>query len=520
MTAARKRPPADLLSLERQLARYPRPGRTAPAVFAGFPAPYAVGMSNLGFQFLLDALRRSGAFRVERFFAGGGGRTLETGAPLDRAAVLFCSISWEEDYVLLARTLSEAGIEPLRERRTGGPVIVAGGAAVSGNPMPVSAIVDAVVLGEGEGPVETITRRLPAAAAAGRESILETILSIEGVMQPGGAGRFAAPADPDMFPRSTIVSPETVFPDTLLVEVARGCPGRCAFCLATALYGPWRTMPPGRFEEILDGASGSIARVGLVSTAVAAHPGFGDLVEAALVRGMTPSFSSLRAEDIDGRTAALIGRAGTRSAALAPESGSERIRRIVGKRVPDERYLEAAGLLAEAGVRRLTLYFLVGLPGEDGAAFEETDRFLSAMARAAAPARLSAHVNTVVQKAWTPMQFHHLPPAAEIASRMGRIERACRRLGIAVKLKSIRSSLRQAVLGAGDEAVGRAVVRLAAGGISWRKALAVEGVDRDLPHRPRRPGERLPWDALAGPAVRDALERRWRRIGERTGRDG
>ncbi|MBN1884988.1 MAG: radical SAM protein [Candidatus Krumholzibacteriota bacterium] len=514
MTAARKLPPHDFLSRETRLVAYPAPERGAPSVYVGYPADYATGMANLGFQFLFDALSRTGTLRVERFFLGCGGQTIETGAPIAGADLLLVSVSWEEDYVNLVRILAGAGIEPLRERRTVGPAIIAGGAAVSGNPYPVSAIVDAVVLGEGERPIAGLCRAVEETAGAGKNGLLETITGIEGVMPAGGRGRFARPADPGSFPHSAVLSPQTAFPGVLLVEIARGCPGRCAFCLATALYGAYRPMPRERFAAILDLAAGKSNRAGLVSTAVAAHPDLAGLVNEAQARGMVPAFGSLRAEDIDGETAGLIGGAGARSVALAPESGSERLRALIGKRVADVVYLDAARLLAAAGVRRFTLYLLVGLPGEGNKTDEETDRFLAAFAAAAAPAKTAVHVNTVVPKAWTPMQFHAVPGVATLDARMRRIEAVCRRLGFAVRRKNLRSSLRQAVFSAGNEAVGRAAVRLAAGGVSWRRALLDEGVDPDFIHRPRGIDKPLPWDSIEGPVARASLERRWQRLEE------
>ena len=379
-------------------------------------------------------------------------------------AILF-SISYEEDFINVVRMLHEAGVPSLRERRGGRPIVIAGGPAVSANPMPLVDIVDAMALGEGEETLGAIVHELEemGRGEAERQSpgepgaFLEALARIPGMLVPGhsraGVG-FREPVSPSRFPRSVIITPESAFPDTMLVESGRGCPGACAFCLATALYRPFRFMPLSAFEELAENLHPAVKKIGLVSTAVAANPDFVPIVKLLASRGIAVSFSSLRAEDLDDEKAALVGSIGTASVSLAPESGSERVRFALGKRVADEVYFNAAASLRAAGVAHFTLYLLIGCPGDDDAALAETEVFMGRFRKAIGGRGFSVHVNPLVPKPWTPLQFYAMPEERELALRQRAVERSLRKLGLGVQMKSVRSALRQALFSTGDEADG------------------------------------------------------------------
>ena len=496
---------------------FPTPGRHAIPVFTGYPAPYRVGMSNLGFHFLFRGLRKSSQLRVERLFSDTAPFTVESGAPLSSAVVILFSVSYEEDYLNLVRMLVQSGISPLREERGGRPIVIAGGPAVSANPIPITGIVDVVSLGEGERPLQGIIDVLCEGKRQEPQQILDRLAEVSGLFIPGSADRrtfFSPPAELVDFPRSVIITPDTVFSRTLLVESGRGCPGACSFCLATAIYRPYRALPLSALDAFVSSLSDQPDRLGLVSTAVAAHPEFSAMVELLDSKGFSISFSSFRAEDLDDGKISLIGSVGTRSVSLAPESGSERLRFRMGKKIPDGIYFDAAARLRQAGVRHFGLYLLVGLPGETRETFQETRSFLQGFARAIGTRRFGVHVNVLVPKPWTPLQFHAMPSERELEERLVAMRHICHGLGISVKTKSVRSALRQAVLSLGDERVGKAIVHLVTRHVSWKKSLAIEGVDTRFPHRRKGIDTVFPWDAIDGPVDRRFLWRRFNHLAE------
>ena len=502
----------DLLEGERPLERFRAPGRRAPLIVAAYPSAYRTAMSNLGFHFLLRNLRRLTGARIERAFTDTAPYTLESGTPLSSAEAILFSVSYEEDFINLARMLVASGITLKRDERNGSPVVIAGGAAVSANPVPVADLVDAACLGEGEGTIERIAPMLDAGMASHRERLLEGLQKIDGIYIQGRGGSFPAKEALSEFPRSIILTPGTVFPDTLLIESGRGCPGYCSFCLATSIYSPYRAVSVEEVSAYLDGLTAKVGKVGLVSTAVAAHPRFGEIVESFLQRGIQVSFGSLRAEDLDEEKVRLLSRAGVKSVSLAPESGSERIRFRLGKRVEDRIYLDAVRMLIDAGIRRIGLYMLVGCPGEGIGTIDETRLFLYRIKEIARRGRLSLHVNPLIPKPWTPLQFYGMPGKRKLEIGLSAVRDLCGELGIAVHIKSLRSALRQATISLGDERVGRALCRYAEGRTSWGKALRSEGVTGEYLHEERGESSPFPWDGIVGPVTRESLYKRYRRI--------
>jgi radical SAM superfamily enzyme YgiQ (UPF0313 family) len=507
-----------------------RPERRSLRVIAACPSPYRAGIANLGFHFLYGGLRQSPRLRIERLFADTSPGTLEGGRGLSSTDVALFSISYEEDFINLARILREAGLPVLRERRERGPAIVAGGPAVSANPMPLFDIVDAMALGEGEEILPEIVRLLGGPAGLGlegggpeeRRAFLDSLARIPGVLVPGFSKpgvSFREASVISRFPRSVIMTPDSVFPDTMLVESGRGCPGACAFCLATAIYRPFRFMPLAAFEELVEHLHPAVKRIGLVSTAVAANPDFAAIVELLVSRGLEVSFSSLRAEDLDDEKAALIGRIGTASAALAPESGSERVRFALGKRVSDETYFEAGSRLRSAGVKHFTLYILIGRPGEDSSMLAETMVFMERFKRAIGGRSFSVHANPLVPKPWTPLQFWAMPDGRELERRGRELEKALRKLGVAVQLKSVRSALRQALISTGDASIGRAIAHQVEEKLSWKQALREAGVNVRFPHEAKGPETSFPWDEISGPVRRGTLFKRFEAVASRDGRE-
>ncbi len=494
------------------LKDFPEPYRMAENFFVGYPSSYRAGMSNLGFHFLFGKLRMRQSMRVERFFTDSVPATIETGSRLSRAKALFFSVSYEEDYLNLARMLVESGIEPARSQRGCRPLIIAGGPAPSANPLPLGEIADIIALGEGEATIESLADFAIGYSEGGEEEITRSLSGIDGLYLPHLPARkasFGGSGGVETFPMSVIVSSGTVFSDMVLIEIGRGCPSNCAFCLASALYRPHRTVPFESFSRQVESIPQTVSRVGLVSTSVTAHPDFERIVQFLKGRGITPSFSSLRAEDIDEEKAGLIAEAGTRSVSLAPESGSEEGRRSLGKRVANESYIEAAGLLSRSGIRNFNLYMLCGYPAENEDVMRETGVFLERFSRAAGNSAVSVHVNFLIPKALTPFQFYGMPESEKLRRIASRLEMICRKENIRVRSKSIRGAFRQAVLSLGGADVGRAVVAYSKGKVSWKKALKDCGVDPEFIHRQRGVDKPLPWEDISGRVKRENILSRY-----------
>jgi len=521
ITPINKKALSKIVEEERVLFKFPDTNKFAIDVAVGYPASYRVGMSNLALHFLYSGIKRRREFRVGRFFLDTAPFTVERGIRIAHCRLVFVTVSYEEDYFNLVRILERSGIEPLRDRRAaskhsrgeGVPIIIAGGPAVSANPAPVSEIVDAVVLGEGDDVLAELLEAAMMVLDINRDEFLERLASIEGIFVPkitSSRVPVIIASSAESYTSSAILTPNTAFPDTFLVEIGRGCPGWCNFCLARSIYGRFRYVPFDRLTVLFSTVPRG-ARVGLVSTAAASHPGFIEILELLKSRSHHVQVSSLRADDIDTAKARALNEVGVRSVALAPESGSERVRFILGKRVRDEVYFDAVASLRKAGIGRFSFYMMIGCPGEDEGALDESDHFLAELKRSLEGASASIHLNILIPKPQTPFQYLPICEERELARRLNEMKRIIVQRGFALRNKSVKGAYRQAVLSCGDESVGRAVVLNVVDKVPWKKALSGVDFDDSFLRREKTADAKFPWSNLRGPNDPKRLYSRYER---------
>ncbi len=525
-----------------------------------YPNTYRVGMANLGVHAVYRLLNADPGALCERvFLADGAGepRAIESGRPLREFDVVAFSLSFEEDHGNVLALLDRAGL-PLRSADRDGrhPLVVAGGIAVQIDPEPLAPFVDAFLVGEGEALVPPFLELAREAARAGapREEVLRAIAAMlpgayvpglydvaySDTRAPGGAWvtRFEARHAPERVQRvwvpslrgvatsRAVDSPDAQFGDLWLTEVARGCLWGCRFCAAGFVQRPYREVD---LETLRAEARKGIARgqrIGLVGPDTSDHSGLGALTREIEEAGGTFSPSSLRVDAIDRALARRLAASGERTVTLAPEAGTERLRRVVNKDFSDDRIVEAAEVALAAGMQHVKLYFMCGLP-------TETEEDVLGMARLAlrireevmlpwarrrkVMGRITLSVNPFVPKPWTPFQWAGMAPRAALEAARKVLEKTLRPKGIDVDFASPREAWAQALVSRGDRRVAD-LLELAYRETGGDLAKAV----RRWPHDPeffvgREAGvdERLPWDVIEPGVEKALLAREWRR-----GREG
>ena len=540
-----------LLAREVGYVRKPHGGKLRVAL--AFPNTYFVGMSNLGFQTVYKLFNAEDGIVCERFFlppktelaaqraAGAPVVTLESQTPIAEFDVVAFSVSFEWDYTNVLTLLRLGGI-PVRaqDRTPRDPLVLIGGAVTFVNPEPLAPFADVIAAGEGESLIPSLLRAFT--DAEDRDDLLRRLVAERGFYVPsfydvqyGGDGTIAAyepragtgappvvrkaalktteAVDP---PATTIFTPETEFGSRLLIEVVRGCANLCRFCWAGYNYLPVRAFPKDRILEIAARAKPYSDRAGLVSIALCDHPDIEEILTGLVNMGYAISPASLRLDDLTPTILDLLRKSGEKTITIAPETGSDRLRRVINKTVTNDEILRAAEMIFASGMENLKLYYMIGLPtetDEDLVAIRDLtlqlrDVMLAHARSRGQVGRIVGSVNPLVPKPGTAYQW--LPMEADDS-----IERKIKRMrsltagvdNVYFNMKSERHSFYQALLSLGDRRVAPAIEAAERNGGNWRAAVAEAGVDASFyVFRDRTNDQVLPWDIIDG-GMKDAFFR-------------
>jgi radical SAM superfamily enzyme YgiQ (UPF0313 family) len=522
-----------------------------------YPNTYAVGMSNLGFQTIYRHLNAIPDVVCERVFlpdpedldemrrAQTAPFSLESLRPLTDFHMVGFSVTYEGDYINVLRLLGMAGI-PLRaeRRRAHDPLVLMGGVCAFSNPEPIASFMDFVVVGEGE----ELVVELIAAYRDGfrdRESFLAALALLDGVYVP--ARYESTYADDgslaDVRPRegapgvvtkrrlrnvnafetvAAVKTPQAEYGHMALLEVGKGCGRGCRFCLEGQVYRPVRHRSVDALRDTVEQmARSGEKRVGLVGACVSDYPWIGDLLRIVEANGLELSISSLRADSLTPDLVAALARGGHRTLTMAPEAGTERLRRAIRKPITDAQLMTACDLVRAHGIPNLKTYFMIGQPTETMDDVEAIPRLTSRMLerlRVLDPSgrpfgRLTLSVSSFVPKPWTPFQWAPFDGAESLQAKLEVIKRGVRALSnVRVLHENPREAALQALLARGDRRVGDFLELAAAHEGDWRRAL--REWDGELAfHTSRRRAleERLPWDHFDVGVKKAGLVREWER---------
>ncbi|MEQ1728039.1 MAG: radical SAM protein [Vicinamibacterales bacterium] len=533
----------DILSKEVGYIRKPHGGRLRIAL--AFPNTYWVGMSNLGFQTVYRLFNDRPDIVCERVFlppkqelaaqlaAGTPLVTLESQTPVNEFDVFAFSVSFEWDYVNILTLLRLAGIKRYAAERTArDPLIVVGGAVTFVNPEPLALFADVIAAGEAEVLIPSLDRAFR--ESTGREALLlalaqergfyipsfyEPRYDSSGLLQeyvplPGtnapvpvrkAALKVTDAVDP---PATGIFTPDTEFGSRFLIEVVRGCANLCRFCWAGYNYLPVRSFPADRILELAREARQHASRVGLVSIALCDHPEIERILSSLLEMGYQISPASLRLDDLTDPIVKMLHDSGEKSITIAPEAGSDRMRRVINKTVTNDEILDRADLIFRNGIENLKLYYMIGLPtetDEDLVGIRDlTVQLRDIMLKYARPkghvGKIVGSVNPLIPKPGTAYQWLPMEDPAVTDRKIKRLRSLMAGIdNVYFNIKSERHSYYQALLSLGDRRVAPAIEAAERSGQDWRAAVEEAGVDADFfIFRDRTNDPLLPWDIIDG----------------------
>jgi len=533
-----------ILEKERRTVRKPWGGKKS--ICLVYPNTYHVGMSNLGFQTIYQCLNSEDDIICERAFLPDPEDlreyystqtplfSLESQKPLSDFDILAFSISFENDFLNIL-TLLDLARTPIESqlRGEGDPLVIAGGVAVFLNPEPLCEFFDVFILGESEEVIKEFLECYRSAYSKKGEGekvdFLRKVGQVEGVYVPrfyhvsyAEDGKIEAMnpetgfprrvkrrwvKEIDQFPtRSILFTRETEFKEMALVEVNRGCPRGCRFCAACFVYHPFRNRSLPLLETLSKEGLTEEYRIGLTGTAVSDYPDLLSLCQSILSQQGRISLSSLRVDAVTPPLIQCLREGEDRTVAIAPEAGSERLRKVLRKGYTDEEVLKAIDTLIENGLYQIKCYFLIGLPSE-------TDEDVKAIPLLAKKIRhqilsnrrnkrdrwkLVLSVNPFIPKPATPFQWAPLEEVSELKRKLKVIQREVKgEKGVEMIHDLPKWAYIQALLSRGDRRVGKILMAAHYFGGNWGQALRETNINPDFyVYRKRDLDEVFPWDFI------------------------
>jgi radical SAM superfamily enzyme YgiQ (UPF0313 family) len=498
-------------------------------IFA-FPNEYTVGITSLGYQVVWATLSQRSDVDVRRLFT-------DTQESLHREPELVgFSVSWELDYVNILSLLESLEI-PIRscDRDESHPLIFGGGPVLTANAEPFADFFDLVLVGDGEDLLGQTIESYREVRTADRMTKLRHLSQVPGLYVPslyhveydGDRIKDIQPIDREIpatvtkqtyrgntLSVSSVVTAKAAWENIFMVEVVRSCPEMCRFCLASYLTLPFRTASvESSLIPAIEMGLKVTNRIGLLGASVTQHPEFNLLLEyldRPQYDGVRLSLSSVRTNTVTLELARILAKRDSRSITIAVESGAERVRQIINKKLTDDEITQAAINAKAGGLKALKLYGMVGIPGEESVDIDRTVEMMRSLKKAAPGLRLTLGCSTFVPKSHTPFQWYGVNKDAE--KRLKLLQKKLASQGIEFRPESYNWSVIQALISRGDRRVSHLLELTRHYGDSlgsYRRA-AKELGDRvpDLSyyvHRNWETDQILPWQHIQGPLSQTKL---------------
>ena len=520
-----------------------------------YPNTYFVGMSNLGLHIIYEEINLRNDSVCERIFlpekkeleAYDKTKTplmsVETQRPMHQFDVVAFDVTFEMDYFHIPLMLRHGRVPIMGKDRTEfDPIVIAGGPCATFNPEPFADFIDAFIIGEGEGIVSRVLDIIRDGKMEGldRHAILRQLANISGVYVPSlyvpiysddgeFKGYHIAEGAPKTIKRhfemltsggETVVATNyTEFGAMYIIEVARGCGRHCRFCMAGYCFRVPRVRPLEILKEGVDRAEKLGKKVGLMGAAISDYPEVDELVTYIRSKDMRYSCASLRADSLTQAVVDGLADSGQKTITIAPETGSERLRRVINKGISEEHLQNAATLSAKSGIQHMRLYIMIGLPTETDEDIEAivglAERTQAHMVEVGCKGRLTLSINPFIPKPFTPFQWMAMDNQKTVEKKLQYIKKALQKnRRIEVLVESPKEAYIQGVLARGDRRLGAVLAACAAdrGSKSFKAEMKAAGLDMDeMNYRERSFDEFLPWSHLDMGMDDGYLEMEWKR---------
>ena len=453
-----------------------------------YPNVYRTAMSSLGYNILYNSINEREDTWCERIIYPNF-KSIESDTSGKYFDILSFTLQFEEDYFNVLEMLKNTGIPLKRKNRSeDDPLIIAGGPCASANPMPLSDYIDIFIIGEGE----NILNEFIEIYKTSENKNLEKFLGTDGIYIPEFDNETELVRINDMNETYHITQPvitksddeefQSIFNNSIMLNVSRGCTRGCRFCMSGYLYRPCRETD---CETLIDIAVESrkntgLNKITLIGAAVSDYSNLNQLIESLEKEGFQISTPSLRIESITRETLTALKKSGLKTITLAPES-IPRLRKVVNKDISDEKIFSVIQNAVELDFN-IKLYFLIGIPGES---FEDIEKLCNYMKKIADMhndlKKVKFSINPVIPKPHTPLQWESYD-FNDIKKKTRYIKKEMKKYNI--KCESPKKGLIQYILSCGNSSVGELIEKSLSEKLTlkdWKEITPEYNIDDVLP---------------------------------------
>ena len=487
-----------------------------------YPNFYRVGMSNLGLHIIYQLLNNRADTSCERFFMPENvdemPLSVETQTPLNRFNVVGFSISFEQDYFNVVKILKSAKIPVKSNQRTDfDPILIAGGPCATFNPAPLASIFDAFVIGEGEVILPQLMDVLTANKNLSRADLLQKISEVQGVYVPAEKNfpvtrQFVK--NLDEYPaHSVIITDDTEF-NMYLLETARGCGRHCRFCMAGYCFRRPRNRSLKILQKVIDDAKIYGKKFGLMGAAISDYPQINELCKYILDNGLTMSVASFRADSVTAELVDALAKSGLKTLTIAPEVGSEKMRRVTNKGITEENVFDAVKLGISAGIKNFKLYFMIGLPFEDMTDVDAIAELVIKLKNFVSDGKFTLSVNPFIPKPFTPFQWAAMADKKYLNAALKNLRGRLKSFrDVEIISESLKSARVQAILSRGDEKLSDLVAQ-SDSPQKFLELMKSSGIDENFYTRERQFDEVFAWDVINQGVTKNYLWQEYQRAAQ------
>lgn len=486
-------------------------------IIMAYPAIEEFALSSLGFMWLFKTLDETNHIQVERIY---------TDSPyieIRKTDSIAFSLSFDFDFMGVFEILEKNKIPFLSKNRDESyPLIFAGGPVITTNPEPLKQIFDFMLIGDGEELIKKVTQILNKKLT--KNETLEELSKLDGVYVPNKNSKVKKVTEQlNTVIYTPILSEKSYFKNTFIIEVARGCMNRCAFCTASYLNLPFRYYEYEKIIKSIELGLKHTNKIALLGAQISAHPDFDKIMK--YLRNKIESgleielgISSLRTDSVTPELIQTLVLGGQKTSTIAIEAASEKLRKFINKNLKEEQILNAVKISRENGLRGLKIYSMIGIPNETQEDIEEFLRLAKKLKTENKGFEITFSFSSFVPKPQTPFQWEKREDTKSLEKKQKFLEKELAKLGIGAKFSSIKWDYWQTLISRGDESLTEFLIKVYEKGGNngaYKSALKEVKLDIEKPINGFKIEDSLPWDFIENEPRKDLLINESKRLNKK-----